>query len=117
MDNRLPALRDPEMTPQRVVTMLPQISGEHYQHVGRYAGAVVLACYEQMGGLQRFVNWADDNPTDFYTKMFAKTIQRSTQVDTNLHLSIDDAISGLENRPIVEAEYTDIEDGEFTYDL
>lgn len=99
-------------TPSRAVAQLPQISAEAYAHVGRYAGAVVLACFEQMGGLQRMHTWADGNPTDFYTKLFPKLVQRSTQVDVSGTVTIDDAIARLENRPLEK-----IEDAVFTYDL
>ena len=98
-----------EKTPGRVVANMPQISGEAYQHVGRYAGAVVMACFEQIGGLQRMANWADTNPTDFYTKLFPKLVQRSAQVDVSGVITIDDAISRLENQPLL-ADYSEVYD-------
>lgn len=116
MDNQLPALLKPELTPHRAVLEIGQISGEAYQHVGRYAGAVVLACFEQLGGMERMVQWADGNPTDFYTKLMPKLIQRSTQVDVSGTVTIDDAISRLENVPQGEYSEVDIEDAQF-YDL
>lgn len=115
MDNDLPALKFPELTPQRSVLEIGQISGEAYQHVGRYAGAVVLSCFEQIGGLQRMAVWADANPTDFYTKLFPKMIQRSTQVDVSGTVTIDDAITRLENAPLL-ADFSDVSDADF-YDL
>lgn len=105
----------PEKTPSRVVAQLPQISGEQYQHVGRYAGAVVLACFEQIGGVERMRVWADGNPTDFFTKLFPKLVQRSAQVDVSGTVTIDDAISRLENTP-VDVPYREVEDATF-YDL
>lgn len=120
MSDNLPALPVPEMTPHRAVTEIGQISGEAYQHVGRYAGAVVVACFEQMGGVKRMHAWADTNPTDFYTKLFPKLIQRSTQVDVSGTVTIDDAISRLESQPI-EGQYRDVSDAFFeaapNYDL
>lgn len=114
MDNELPALRFPDKTPGRVVADLGQISGEAYQHVGRYAGAVVLACFEQIGGMARMAEWADENPTDFYTKLMPKLIQRSAQVDVSGTVTIDDAISRLESQPMRRNE--EIHDAEF-FDL
>lgn len=96
--------------PQRDIGKLPFISGEAYQHLGRFAGALVLSCFEQMGGLPRMVTWADHNPTDFYTKLLPKVIQRSQQVDVSGTITIDDAISRLESNQ-------DPIDAEFTYDL
>lgn len=103
------------MVPPRDVARLPMISAEAYQHVGRFAGALVLSCFEQIGGLPRMAKWADGNPTDFYTKLFPKVISRSQQVDVSGTLTIDDAISRLER-------ITDVEDANFTevtpkYDL
>lgn len=97
--------------PQRDVGRLPSISAEQYQHVGRFAGALVMSCFEQMGGLPRMVAWADTNPTDFYTKLFPKMIQRSAQVDVSGSITIDDAISRLEGggRPI-DAEFEEVRD-------
>lgn len=115
MPNPLPPLPLPELTANRAVAVLPAISGEAYQHVGRYAGAVVLACFEQVGGLQRMAVWADQNPTDFYTKLFPKLIQRSAQVDVSGTVTIDDAISRLESQPLL-ADFSDVEDAVF-YDL
>ena len=32
------------------VEQMPIISGEAYQHVGRFAGAIVMSVFEQIGG-------------------------------------------------------------------
>ena len=106
-ENKLPALRHPDLTPTRAISEMPAISAEMYQHVGRFSGAIVIAAFEQLGGMQRFVSWADDNYGDYAVKLFGKTIQRSTQVDVSHAVTIDDAISRLENAAI-PAEYTDI---------
>lgn len=95
------------------VASIPMISAEQYQHVGRFAGAVVMSVFEQIGGAPRMAAWADSNPTDFYTKLFPKMISRSQQVDVSGTLTIDDAISRLDRMDnIIEAEFT-----ETTYDL
>ena len=110
----LPATRTDPLQPTRDVAKLPMISAEQYQHVGRFAGALVLSTFEMMGGLPRMAQWADDNPTDFYTKLFPKMISRSTQVDVSGTLTIDDAISRLERmEEPVDAEFSEIP----TYDL
>lgn len=114
IDN-LPATRTDPVQPTRDLARLPMISAEQYQHVGRFAGALVLSTFEMIGGLPRMASWADDNPTDFYTKLFPKMISRSQQVDVSGTLTIDDAISRLEKLDAepVEAEFTEIE----KYDL
>jgi hypothetical protein len=105
----LPATRTDPVQPTRDLARLPMISAEQYQHVGRFAGALVLSTFEMMGGLPRMAQWADDNPTDFYTKLFPKMISRSQQVDVSGTLTIDDAISRLERlEEPIEAEYTEL---------
>jgi hypothetical protein len=97
------------MQPTRDLAKLPMISAEQYQHVGRYAGALVMSCFAQIGGLERMASWADSNPTDFYTKLFPKMISRSTQVDVSGTLTIDDAISRLERQSdTVDATFEEI---------
>lgn len=106
-DTRLPATQE--------VAKLPMISAEQYQHVGRYAGAVVMAVFEQIGGIDRMAAWADGNYTDFATKLFPKMISRSQQVDVSGTLTIDDAISRLERMEApIEADFVEIER---SYDL
>lgn len=94
------------------VDRLPIVSGETYQHVGRYAGAVVMSVFEQIGGVPRMTAWAESNPTDFYTKLFPKMIQRSTSVDISGNITIDDAIARLESGDrfddAIDAEYEEI---------
>lgn len=111
----LPATRTDPVQPTRDLAKLPMISAEQYQHVGRFAGALVMSCFEQIGGLPRMANWADDNPTDFYTKLFPKMISRSQQVDVSGTLTIDDAITRLERMDApIDAEFSEIQQ---QYDL
>lgn len=101
--------------PPRDLARLPMISAEQYQHVGRFAGALVLSCFEQIGGLPRMAAWADGNPTDFYTKLFPKMILRSQQVDVAGTLTIDDAITRLERMDDpIDARFEEVEP---VYDL
>jgi hypothetical protein len=87
------------------------ISAEQYQHVGRYAGAVVMSVFEQIGGVERMASWADTNPTDYYTKLFPKMISRSQQVDISGTLTIDDAIQRLEKQgTMIEASFQEVYD-------
>jgi hypothetical protein len=112
--NPLVETRTDPQQPTRDIARLPMISAEQYQHVGRFAGALVMSCFEQMGGLPRMTNWADQNPTDFYTKLFPKMISRSQQVDVSGTLTIDDAITRLE-RSTIEGEFEEFPGQE--YDL
>lgn len=103
------------LQPTRDLARLPAISAEQYQHVGRFAGALVLSAFEMIGGLPRMANWADQNPTDFYTKLFPKMISRSQQVDVSGTLTIDDAITRLER--MEDADYDEVPVEAEHYDL
>lgn len=100
--------------PTRDLARLPAISAEQYQHLGRFSGALVLSVFEMIGGAPRMASWADQNPTDFYTKLFPKVISRSQQVDVSATLTIDDAISRLER--MSAAEFNEVPDAP-AYDL
>lgn len=54
--------------------------GQLYQHVGRYAGRMVLTAFDMIGGVDRLADWADKNPTDFFTKVFPKVIAKPHEV-------------------------------------
>lgn len=108
-DTRLPATRE--------LSRLPMISAEQYQHVGRYAGAVVMTVFEQIGGINRMAAWADGNYTDFATKLFPKMISRSQQVDVSGTLTIDDAINRLERMEVIEGNFDEVQTTEREYDL
>lgn len=104
------------MTLQRDIGKVPAISAEAYQHLGRFSGALVASCFEMIGGLPRMAKWADNNPTDFYTKLLPKIISRTAQVDVSGSITLDEAISRLESssEPI-DAEFTEVR--EQVYDL
>lgn len=92
------------LQPSRDLARVPVISAEAYQHLGRFSGALVLSVFEMIGGAPRMAAWADQNPTDFYTKLLPKVISRSQQVDVSGTLTIDDAISRLERMEVAEFE-------------
>lgn len=53
--------------------------GAVVMHAGRYAREAVLVAFEMIGGVDRLAAWAGQNPGEFYTKMFAKTITREVE--------------------------------------
>lgn len=103
------------LQPSRDLSRLPVISAEQYQHLGRFSGAMVLSVFEMIGGAPRMASWADQNPTDFYTKIFPKVISRSQQVDVSGTLTIDDAITRLER--MEEGDFTEATEEAPFYDL
>jgi|SRR5882762_9084346 len=91
------------------INKIPVISSEAYGHLGKYAGAIVLSVFEQIGGIERFAAWSDSNPSDYYTKIFGKVVQRSTAVEHSGTLTIDDAITRLESQgQMIDAEFEDV---------
>jgi len=45
-------------------------------HAGKYARHNVLIAFEMLGGVQALAEWAADNPSEYYTKLFTKLIDR-----------------------------------------
>lgn len=90
--------------PQTAVSTLASIDAERYANIGRYAGAVALACFEAMGGLERMVEWAQDNPGEYYTKLFPKIIQKTSSVEHSGTVGIDNALDRL---AAIEGEFVE----------
>lgn len=91
-----------KLLPVKTIADLPTIGSEQYSQIGKYAGAVVMACFERIGGLERMAEWADENPSAFYEKVFPKMISKSQQVDIKASVTLDDAINRLET---IEGEF------------
>lgn len=110
-------------TPQSVVPLIPRpapfeanarvdkngipvqlshnISAELYSNLGRQAGAAVMACFEQMGGVPAMLQWANNNPTDFYTKLYKNMMATTKAVEINA-AGTDDQLA------LMEAQFTEI---------
>lgn len=63
-------------------------------NAGRYARGAVVAAFQMIGGIEKFAEWADDNPTEFYTKMFGKTIGR--EIETKSTDSVEELLKVLD---------------------
>lgn len=89
---------------------LPQADsdGALYQHVGRYAGQMVLTAFDMIGGVDRFAAWAEKNPTDFYTKVFpkviAKPVEHGVTKDVEALLERLDAVDASDRAMVIEGE-------------
>lgn len=53
--------------------------GNLYQHVGRYAGQMVVVAFDMAGGVDRLADWADKNYGEFITKVFPKVIAKPVE--------------------------------------
>lgn len=67
-----------------------------YANIGRYAGSAVMAVFEQIGGTRRMAEWAEENPGDFYTKLFPKVISAPKQIEVTGRLSMEEAVRILD---------------------
>lgn len=54
--------------------------GQLYQHVGRYAGRMVLTAFDMIGGVDRLADWADKNYGEFATKLLPKIIAKPVEM-------------------------------------
>jgi hypothetical protein len=59
---------------------------------GRRAANAVSDAFDLIGGVPRLAVWADENPTDFYTKIWNRSIQTNQQVEHSGELVIRTAI-------------------------
>lgn len=71
----------------------------------RSANAVHDA-FDLIGGAPRLASWAHENPKDFYTKLFNKTIERSTAVQHSGEITIISKVP----RTILDGDFEDISD-------
>lgn len=60
--------------------------------------------FDLIGGVPRLAHWAHNNPGDFYTKIYAKTLQGAQQMEHSGEIVIRSAI------PVspLDGEFTDV---------
>lgn len=51
--------------------------------------------YEMIGGNERFADWADRNPGEFYTKMYAKNIRQERDHNHIITETLEDKLARL----------------------
>lgn len=92
---------------------LPDVmsEGELYGHLGRYAGRMVVTAAEMIGGVERLAAWADKNESDFWTKVFPKTVARPSFSENQHTVTIEDKIQEIRGR-MLQGEFTDVTDVE-----
>jgi hypothetical protein len=77
-------------------------------NVGRHSRELTLTAFYMMGGIERFADWANSNPTEFYTKLFPKIITREIEVTASQGIEDlikkMDAIGGQSQQEYLEAE-------------
>ena len=82
-------------------------------NASKYARAAVLTAFEMIGGTHALAEWARDNQSDFYTKVFGKTIQKDIEVgqrdDVEGLLERLDDEEVMRDEDFVDAEFEVIE--------
>ncbi|MEO8128359.1 MAG: hypothetical protein ABI822_14765 [Bryobacteraceae bacterium] len=73
-------------------------------NAGRYSRECVLLAFEMIGGVERMADWANKNPTEFYTRLFTKTITREVEVSTSV--GIEELLMKLDGKPSTESHQT-----------
>lgn len=94
------------------LSKIPHIDSALYQNIGKYHGVAVLTAFEQIGGVQRLTEWADENPSEFYTKIWGKTISTPKEIQVSGTVSIEQAIKALDAEELTP--YPDAVDADFT---
>jgi len=84
--------------------------GELMQSAGKRSRQLVMDAFEMIGGAERFAQWASENPSDFYTKLFSKTI--ATEAEVNHSVGIEAALADLEEAEragmVLDGEYEEL---------
>lgn len=90
------------------------MDGELMLTAGKRSRQIVLDVFEMIGGVERMAEWASENPDDFYTKLFTKTITR--EADINHHVGVEDLLDELAEAEasgmVLEGEYEELTSSE-----
>ena len=79
-------------------------AGELTVNAGRYSRTAVIMAFEMNGGIEKFAEWADENQSEFYTKLFGKLIGR--EVEATQSDDVEDLLDVLDGDSV---EITDAE--------
>lgn len=75
-----------------------------------------MIAFEMIGGVERMADWADENPGEFYTKLFPKILTREVEVQGTV--TVEDAIARLDRKRRGEghpSDRADIQDADFEF--
>jgi len=54
--------------------------------------AVILQTFEEIGGIERFINWADQNSEKFYSEIWLKLLPSQLRVEANTTVDFADVL-------------------------
>lgn len=63
-------------------------------NIGKYHRLAVSTVFEMNGGVEWLADWAEKNPTDFFTKLYPKLI--SKEVETHSVETVDELLMKIE---------------------
>jgi hypothetical protein len=55
------------------------MNGDLLVSASKYSRTAIIMAFEMMGGIESFAEWAMNNKSEFYTKMFGKVIGKETE--------------------------------------
>jgi hypothetical protein len=89
-------------------------SGQLMQSAGKRSRQMVQDAFQMIGGVEAFAQWAQDNPTDFYTKLFSKTITTESEISHNVGIEalLDDLDAEENSGTVLDGEYEEVTDSE-----
>ncbi len=81
-------------------------------NAGRHTRTAIMAAFEMIGGTERLAEWADENPGEFFTKLFPKMATR--EVDDQIANSIEDMLDQLDGgalpgKGVLDGEYVEVD--------
>ena len=89
-----PSLRSPSNLPTT------SIDGKFMAQAGKYARGVTLGVFEMIGGAQRMAEWANENPGEYYTKIFSKLVKPEPQIVAEDSDDVEDLLKRLDRKII-----------------
>jgi len=103
---------------EQAVAQIPSVDAQLYANIGRYAGNVVMATFEQLGGVDGLTDWAEENPGDFYTKLLPKVITAPKQIEVGGTITLEEAVKALdlqegEDYHVIETEEQPVDPSQF----
>ena len=80
----------------------------------KYGRLAALAVFEMIGGTRALAEWAQRNPTDFYTKIFTKTISKEVEISaaTGVDAIVKQLGNAVEDEDILDVDYAVVADAE-----
>lgn len=84
----------------RILPVIPSADGFVLAYNTGDAKRNVDVVYEMIGGNERFADWADKNPGEFYTKMYAKNIKQERDLNLTTAESLEDKLKRIHGEVI-----------------